>query len=832
MSNEILNDSQFPSLDGGFWEIIRHHGSGISTQHMHFAVAAMVFAHSNADLLKSPTLPHERLLGESKSFVESKPYGSDLGIAFTSLRSEIGQSAFAVMVVEFARLTNGLTEDQCLKAASIILGQIRDRGRLRGSSFPGTKDLAELMLALTESDKLPNSNVFIPYVPYEGIAGLIHHREQMTCFTVSNEATASMAVYQLIEGGVAELWPHGLDTPPGVYGRYRDYGRVVAAPPFNCRFSGGHWSGRVDCESFCIDQISKNLVESPGRAAICVSPGLLFRGTHDHISLRESIVETGLVEAVIQLPAQILRHTQIAPVIIILSSDRGRSNAVRFIDASDCFWGEERNPILNIKGVIERARTRANSQKSVTITADELDSCDYDLTPGRHLLSKDIFVPEGHSQIRLGKVMSEVRPSRVRPHHQGVLMERKSFPDTTTGFEFSFADAPLIRVSEMERWSSYRIVTGSYLIIDTIARRGEIRAFWFSHQGKDLLVRPDIRCFEVNEHEVDPRWLAMVINSSAVAEQVKTLLMGGGILRLRMDLLFSLSIAKPDSLDQQRAILQSTADLQVKAKAKEIGLEGLLKQQREDFLNDIRMRKHNLAQVASDISSRVSVIHKLLKRQGSLDAGLPIGKQKLSAADYLGVIVNRCEDLGSKLESLTQIHTISDLEDLPLKDAFNALEESCKGRNFRLRTEIDLDSFTDQGQGDDSVEDDEKAIEPIIQIALKDFMEICENILENAERHGFVDDTIDHQILVVASLDKKDQMVFISFKNTGKPFPKGLNKERYVMRGEKGGPTGNTGTGGYHINSVMEQANGHLEIHNHTEDLYPAEVKLFFPYQS
>jgi restriction endonuclease S subunit len=160
-------------------------------------------------------------------------------------------------------------------------------------------------------------------------------------------------------------------------------------------------------------------------------------------------------------------------------------------------------------------------------------------------------------------------------------MERKSFPDTTTGFEHSFENEPLIDASDFQRANMYRKVTTSCLLVDTIAFRGEIRAFWFAHQGKDLFVRPDIRPLEVDLRNVDPRWAAMAINSKEISDQVKSMITGAGIPRLRVELLLHMQIALPDSLDKQIAIVRSAEELQIKAKAKEIGFEKLLDQQQQ-----------------------------------------------------------------------------------------------------------------------------------------------------------------------------------------------------------------------------------------------------------
>ena len=52
----------------------------------------------------------------------------------------------------------------------------------------------------------------------------------------------------------------------------------------------------------------------------------------------------------------------------------------------------------------------------------------------------------------------------------------------------------------------------------------------------------------------------------------------------------------------------------------------------------------------------------------------------------------------------------------------------------------------------------------------------------------------------------------MDFSNNGNPLPKGMNKERYGMLGEKAGITGGTGRGGYVVKSVVEHYNGDYDV--------------------
>jgi len=831
MSNEILSNSQSEDRIRSFWNIFRNAGPISSSDQLDDvvgSVACMVFTceyPENFDrfIVNLAIAAGGTYEGDISAFCDNYRCSAELESVFDSLRARIPNAGlFVRFLTLLSGVSEGLTKKQVKYLGSQILDQALDLQRAGAGNFPATKEIAQLMLKLTESDKLQNSSVFVPYVPYPGSPSLVDSQVDMVCCVPNRSAAAIMAVHNLIEDGSFDVQISDPESDEGLFSSHQKYRRIIATPPFAMRLRR-HWSGHTDSESFCIDQIAQNLKRSPGVAAICVTPGFLYRSSRDQMRIRRDLIESGLVDTVIKLPERLFRFTSIASVIIVLRNTAKISEGIQVIDASDCTLGSKKSLVLDIEKVIRRVHGLGQDPLKRIISITELVDCDFDLTPARHLAPKILSAPKGHTLVPLGDILRPLRTKLASIEDQGVLMERRSFPDTNTGFEFGFEEEPIVHASDFEKLNVYRKVTTSCLLIDTIAFRGEIRAFWFTHKGKDLFVRPDIKAMEVALDQVDPRWIALAINSKEISDQAKSLLVSTGIPRLRIELLLKILIAVPESLEQQKAIVRSAEELQIKAKAKEIGFERLLDQQEQDFLKDVRLKKHTLSQIARDIRSRVSVIKNELDRSGTLNAEHPIGRQGISITEYLDHIAKRCDDMGMTLESLTKILAFSPLEDLSLDTAFKALKVSCKGRHFKLEININKDSFKDQETGNNR--------KPIIQIAAKDFTELCENIFDNAERHGFRDDSTDHLVRIDAFLDTQEQMVVVSFKNTGQPLPAGLTTERFITRGEKGGLTGNTGIGGHHIKALMDHAKGQIEIRNLTEDLFRVEVKLTFPFQ-
>ena len=101
----------------------------------------------------------------------------------------------------------------------------------------------------------------------------------------------------------------------------------------------------------------------------------------------------------------------------------------------------------------------------------------------------------------------------------------------------------------------------------------------------------------------------------------------------------------------------------------------------------------------------------------------------------------------------------------------------------------------------------------IIDIAPMDFERMVLNIIENARTHGFTDSQRnDYRIDINLTINTERDMYQIDFSNNGNPLPKGMNKIRYGLLGEKAGITGGSGRGGYVVKSIVEHYYGDYDV--------------------
>lgn len=114
--------------------------------------------------------------------------------------------------------------------------------------------------------------------------------------------------------------------------------------------------------------------------------------------------------------------------------------------------------------------------------------------------------------------------------------------------------------------------------------------------------------------------------------------------------------------------------------------------------------------------------------------------------------------------------------------------------------------------------------------------EAFQNLLNNAEKHGFKDDLKAFKIVFTISLFEKNEEEFVKilYQNNGKSFPKGFSFDDYKRLAGKSANSTGAGIGGYWIKKVIDLHKGEwnvLHLHNNLLD-FPIEMEFILPKNS
>lgn len=171
---------------------------------------------------------------------------------------------------------------------------------------------------------------------------------------------------------------------------------------------------------------------------------------------------------------------------------------------------------------------------------------------------------------------------------------------------------------------------------------------------------------------------------------------------------------------------------------------------------------------------------------------------------------------------MTSLHVISD-NFMYIRRMINAVGADFSKARSQIR-DVEINAFINnyvsswRNYGSsifNLVYNSEVSDDTVLRIDEDMFRVLLDAILRNAYRHGFENKkSSDNQVLINTSFSKINdtEYVLITIANNGNPFPEGFTLKDYVTRGSIAGKMGNTGLGGYHVWSIVERHNGHMNI--------------------
>ncbi|MEV4835655.1 N-6 DNA methylase [Nonomuraea sp. NPDC049486] len=222
------------------------------------------------------------------------------------------------------------------------------------------------------------------------------------------EALVLAKMNMALHGVDAKLGSQSIDVLSRPDQALSSYSYIVANPPFGIR----DWSredpalnrswlygppprGNAD---FAWLQLVLERLEPGGRAAVVMPAGAAFRGGRERV-IRQAMVADGCIESVIALPPMLFYGTAIGATIWVLHRSTHPRQELLLVDATGLgrlsqrarreFSEEDheaiRDVLANWRAGVVPAR---EALPTAVVTAEELSSSDYDLTPGKYAIRK------------------------------------------------------------------------------------------------------------------------------------------------------------------------------------------------------------------------------------------------------------------------------------------------------------------------------------------------------------------------------------------------------------------------------------------------------------
>ena len=226
----------------------------------------------------------------------------------------------------------------------------------------------------------------------------------------SNPTTWKMAMMNLAIRGIdADLGEFNADTFFNDVHKNERFDFVLANPPFNMSDWGGErltedprWefgTPPTGNANFAWMQHMIHHLSQGGRMGMVLANGSLSSQTNNEGSIRQAIVEAGLVEGIVAMPDRLFYSTGIPVSLWIISKEPNRQRKTLFVDAREMgtmvsrrlreFTDEDIAKVATAFDAFRKGGLEDEKGFCAAVDIEDIAKQDYVLTPGRYVGVKD-----------------------------------------------------------------------------------------------------------------------------------------------------------------------------------------------------------------------------------------------------------------------------------------------------------------------------------------------------------------------------------------------------------------------------------------------------------
>ncbi len=741
-------------------------------------------------------------------YPENDPMAESISNSLSFVDTRIGKAFF---VFEFFNTLSEVQKNNLFYLEVLDIALTIFTSNLSAGQYSQPVEFAQLASAMVDS------NGKTIYNPFSGLMSFATSMKEYMSFT-GVERDSVIAEISKFRIHLADI-QNKVDCIHGDAVDWTDdkYNIIVSNPPFGLVMSAKGESKPIKAEWLCLKKFEES-TSSDGVLFTYVIPSVLYDSSR-YKEIRHYITEKNYLDTVILLPANLLRpYTSISLVVILLKKNRSKGDSIKMIDASEMIKGDKKKPILDVEAIVNCIQN-PDSDKRICVTQDEIRHNDYNWSVSKYLAPQNEIFPEGYKVVNLGEVVELIRGERHFKDSKGHLVQ-------ISGLATNVEDC-IRTVDSFEISSDLRNATK---IVEPVVLLSSIRVlkptYCNASPENPIFLHPNVVACRIIQDWVSPAYLCLELSRRFIH-------VGGNFIpRISHSDLKSMKLAFPSigeqrSVEEQNNLYKEAVNNSKLAKVQELGLQEIIEQMKTDYINEIRSRKHDMMPHLRQVSSACKNLDIYMMR-----------KDDMSEKEFMEGIKEEIVNQKRAIETLTTLLKVfSREEEFGTPEVINIdkfLGEFCRsGKNYYVQYEPDYMALDEYGfdvpdfliGGNEGYEDVGKYIENVnVFIAPDDLVRLCSNIINNAVVHGFTDPSrTDYYINIILTIDNERDMYEITFSNNGTPFPKGFDKLRYGIRGEKAGKTAGSGEGGHTVKSIVEHYGGDYDIFCGAMDFSGAE---------
>lgn len=383
----------------------------------------------------------------------------------------------------------------------------------------------------------------------------------------------------------------------------------------------------------------------------------------------------------------------------------------------------------------------------------------------------------------------------------------------------------LLDISKLEKQPISKnsiIIDYSAVLISLIGNK--LRPTYFLFQGEPIAIGENILALKMNEN-IDIEYFIAQLHSRFVEVQLNVINVGTTIPRISTEAFLNINILLPSIEEQRKEILEIRNTIE---KQMRLSISEHLQETRKIEHDIIATVSHNLNQKLGAIVNDVEAIKRFIEYKQTQNSLFQL--QEPVAPLFEGETPDKVDSVEKVLNRLTNnlldaTKTLKTTENILQKEKVDTKPTEMYAFLMEIKNDFQCEMF--------SIEV-EKLIEREYWVNLDNnaFGDVIKNLVNNAQKHGFSKDKYHHILFELAEeSDMEGNLcVKISYKNDGKPFPKGFTFEEFKRLTGRAGKNKGTGMGGYFINKVIQLHKGQFfSIKNEYGSPYNIHFEILIP---
>ena len=755
---------------------------------------------------------------------------SDIPESISSFYSDvIVETSNSTTLVEFGHILNFIAmaefgEGEFLHWYDYFLNELFNKSKF-SNEFISPETFAVLVDAFLPSE---TKSVFNPFGGMMRLAtDMERYQEIYACEINHNVWSIGLLRYELsnkaqkltFENSDARFWTSGT------------FDAIVTMPPFNLKM-GMHslsaLSGKYTFED--AELIAPiRFAETTNYNGCCITfvPTSILWSAGSRSLFREWATKNRYIDTIILLPKGLLSTTNIPVAFVVLRKNSYHEEGIRMIDASEFFVNHNNKNALEIAKIME-AYHHDIKEISATIPFEQIEENGWSWDIMQYLREAKVECPNGYTLTRIEDIVTLPQLARSKDKNSGKVVRIANLSDDWTN---PYIDSTAIE-KETTLYGCY-VVAEDAILLSTF------------HTLKPTIVKAS----NENPVYVDNKILVVIPHSNIDAEYLCMVLSKAEIPTvsyatpyISKTRLLRHQIAIPSSLEQQRATYKESRSAAITEKIKTLHLEDAFNLAKEGFLNEVRSRKHDMMPHLSQLSSACeNLVYYLAHRDSFSDSEFMSGmneevcnqKKAIESLSILLKIFSREDKFGTpEVVNIEQFLISRYMDGFNYEVDHNTDYQALLNCGFEIPVHLMNPSYKIiDGKVIFQKTEKDYADGLNVFIAKDDLQRLFDNIVNNAIQHGFTDSSRnDYNITTRLSVNPELQMFQIDVVNNGTPLPKGLDKWRYGIKGEKAGPKAGTGEGGYIVKSIVEHYKGEYDIFpTETNNGVQTTVRILLP---